>query len=75
MCLLHTDGGFAYHACFLLSVFLPFPLWLGYERGCSRGTSPSNLFGPLLHLVVEQLGILAQILSDWGHAPIAHQFL
>src|SRR5262249_3006581 len=51
------------------------PLWLGSQQCCSRDTSPSNLFGPFLHLLVEQLVMPAQILSDRGHALIAHQFL
>jgi hypothetical protein len=76
MCLLHTDGSFAYHTCFSLSVFPSVPsLWLGSGRGCSCGTSLSNLFGPFLHLLVEPLVIPAQISSDWDQALIAHQCL
>lgn len=76
MCLLHPEGSFAYHACFSLGVFPSVPsLWLGSQRGCSSGTSPSPLFGPSLHLVVEPLGVPAQILSDRGHAFIPQQLL
>src|SRR5215472_13569144 len=76
MCLLHTDGSFAYHACFSLSVFPSVPsFWLGSGRCSACGPSPSNLFGPILHLLVEQLVMPAQIVSDRGHALIAHQFL
>ena len=76
MCLLHTDGSFAYSACFSPSVFPSVPsLWLGSGLCCSCGTTPLNLFGPSLHLVLEPLVMPMQILSDWGHILITHQCL
>jgi hypothetical protein len=48
---------------------------LGSQRRGSFILSPSDLFGPLLPLIVEQLVLPAQILPDWGHSLVAQQFL
>ncbi len=48
---------------------------LGSQRRCSFILSPSDLFGPFLRLIVEQLVLPAQILPDRGHSLIAQQFL